>query len=356
LGDWINLRVPEPVGGGGESNTTGSDGEREDLANNDPGARTPGAGEEEDEDGDEGNLSVDSGDVNSAGLASSIDEGLVEADGDTDDCNEELADQHAQGTPDKERTTSELLNGVERDGSRADVDEGEDQGDQEGVADGTSRGQEGCGVVEDEVDTGPLLHHLHGSTEDSLAQVGVGLEDGAAEAVGPALVPAAGGDDGALVFLVGDDLGKLSLDVLAVLGLATQSGERLASLLDTAALDEVSRGVRKASDTATKDKTPGELDGNGNAVLAAVSAVLDSVVDAGGDEETKGDGELVTSNEGTTDFLGANLRHVQDDDGGLETDTDTGNETTSDDQTETLRGSLKNDTYAMVSSVPDVQR
>ena len=344
-GDDGDDGVPEPVGGGGESNTTGADGEREDLADDDPGTGTPGAGEEEDEDGDEGNLGVDGGDVNSASLAISVDKGLVEADGDTDDGNKELADQHAKGTPDEERTTSELLNGVERDGSRADVDKGEDQGDQEGVADGTGRGQEGGGVVEDEVDTSPLLHHLHGGTEDGLAQVGVRLPDGAAEAVGPALVPAACGDDGALVFLVGNNLRELSLDVLAVLGLTTQSGERGASLLDATALDEVSRGVGKACDTDREDDTPGELDANGNAVLAAVTTVLDSVVDAGSDEETEGDGELVASNEGATDFLGANLRHVQDDNGGLETDTDTGDETTSNDQTETSRGSLENDTW-----------
>jgi hypothetical protein len=54
---------------------------------------------------------------------------------------------------------------------------------------------------------------------------------------------------------------------------------------------------------------------------------------------------LVASNEGATDFLGANLRHVQNDNGGLETDTDTGDETTSNDQTETSRGSLENDTW-----------
>jgi hypothetical protein len=51
---------------------------------------------------------------------------------------------------------------------------------------------------------------------------------------------------------------------------------------------------------------------------------------------------LVASNEGATDFLGANLRHVQNDNGGLETDTDTGDETTSNDEAKTSRSSLKN--------------
>ena len=85
FGSDVNLRVPEPVGGGGKGNTTGADREREDLANDDPGTRAPGAGKEEDEDGDEGNLGVDSRDVYSAGLTSGVLEGLVESNSDTND-------------------------------------------------------------------------------------------------------------------------------------------------------------------------------------------------------------------------------------------------------------------------------
>ena len=107
--------VPEPVGGGGESDTTRADGEREDLTDEDPGTGTPGGGEEEDEDCDEGDLRVDGGDVVGAGLAGGVEVGVVEADGDTDDGDEELADQHAEGTPDEKRTATEALDGVEGD-------------------------------------------------------------------------------------------------------------------------------------------------------------------------------------------------------------------------------------------------
>lgn len=97
-----------------------------------------------DEDGDEGNLSVHSWHVRGAGeeLSGVVWVGnlisLVESNGDTNDGNEELADQHAEGTPDEQWTTTKLLNSVERDWSRAHVDQREDQGDQEGVGDGTS--------------------------------------------------------------------------------------------------------------------------------------------------------------------------------------------------------------------------
>src|SRR5690554_7388467 len=43
-GDVADGEVPEPVGGGGEGNTLGTDGEREDLADNDPTTGTPGGG------------------------------------------------------------------------------------------------------------------------------------------------------------------------------------------------------------------------------------------------------------------------------------------------------------------------
>lgn len=53
--------------------------------------------------------------------------GVVETNGDTNDGAEELADQHAEGSVEQDGASAPLLNGVERDGGRADVDEGEDQ-------------------------------------------------------------------------------------------------------------------------------------------------------------------------------------------------------------------------------------
>lgn len=77
--------VPEPVGCGGESYTTGADGQGEDLADDDPCARAPGGGEEEDEDADECDFRLDG--VGVAAICGA------------DDGDEELADDHAQGAP-----------------------------------------------------------------------------------------------------------------------------------------------------------------------------------------------------------------------------------------------------------------
>ena len=118
-GDSTDDAVPEPVGCSGHGNTLGTDWQREDLTDGDPGGWTPGGGEEEDVDADKCDHCLLSHDVLAIDL--------------TDNGHDVLAKTHSDGTPDEQRTTSELLNGVEGDWSRADVDDGGDHGDQEWV-------------------------------------------------------------------------------------------------------------------------------------------------------------------------------------------------------------------------------
>lgn len=346
-GDDGDDGVPQPVGGGGQSDTAGADGQGEDLANDDPRTGTPGDGEDADVDGDEGDLGVDGGDVVGAGdggRAGGDDVGVVETDGVTDDGDDVLADEQAQGTPDEQLAAADPLDEEEGDGGRDDVDDVEDGADEEGVGDGAGRLKEGGGVVEDEVDARPLLHHLQRRAENGLAQVGVGLEDRAAEAVGPAVEPAAGRDESALVLLVGDDLCKLGLDELGVRGLASQAREGGTGLLDLAALDEETGRVGEEDQTDTEDDTEDKLDADRDAVRGRAGVALGAVVDAGRQEQTNGDAELVAGNERATNLARANLGHVQDDNGGLETDTDTSDQTTGNNDTEAVDVDLDNDT------------
>lgn len=90
--------IPQPVRGSRQCNTTSTDRERENLANDDPSSRTPSGSEEEDEDGNKGNLSIDSRNVVCHGCAIRESVGVVKSDGDTDDRDQELADQHTQRT------------------------------------------------------------------------------------------------------------------------------------------------------------------------------------------------------------------------------------------------------------------
>ena len=159
-----NDGVPQPVGGGGQTNTTGSDRQREDLANDNPGTRTPGGSEPEDGDSDEGNLGVDSRNVvgNALGRVLGVGVGLVEADSDTDSGNDELTNKHTESTKDENGTTTEALDGPEGQRGRQNVNQSEDHGDKERVVDSASGLEERGRVVEDEVDTGPVDFKLEG--------------------------------------------------------------------------------------------------------------------------------------------------------------------------------------------------
>ena len=139
-GDVTDDEVPEPVGGGGKSDALGTDGEREDLADDDPGGRTPGGGKEKDVEADENNEDVAGG--GGAGSCS------------TDDGDDKFTDKHADGAPDEKGSAAEALNGPEGDGSGADVDDGGDDTNDEGALWNMGLLEEGRAVVEDEVDTG----------------------------------------------------------------------------------------------------------------------------------------------------------------------------------------------------------
>lgn len=73
----------------------------------------------------------------------------------TNDGDDELADDHAESTPDEQGATTELLNGPEGDRGRADVDDGRNHADQEGVVDSVQVREEGGSEVKHKVDTGP---------------------------------------------------------------------------------------------------------------------------------------------------------------------------------------------------------
>jgi len=141
--------VPEPVGGGRETNTARSDGKRENFTDDNPGTRTPGRGEEEDEDGDEGNLGVDSRNVVRDRLKSIIGGwvgnfmGVVETGSDTNDSDDELADEHTKGAIEENSSATKPLDCPEGKRSGADVNESENEGDEEDVLDGTGRLEEG---------------------------------------------------------------------------------------------------------------------------------------------------------------------------------------------------------------------
>lgn len=86
------------------------------------------------------------------------------ASSDTDDTDDELHDDHSCASDDEDLAAAEAFDCPKGDGGRANVDECCDQGDEEGVRDRAEGGEEDGSEIEDEVDTGQLLHHLHENT------------------------------------------------------------------------------------------------------------------------------------------------------------------------------------------------
>lgn len=242
-----NNRVPQPVGGGGQTNTTGTNGKREDFTNDDPSAWAPSRSKPEDENGNERDLSIDGSLVLGDGRVLAgirarvrVRDGMVKASSNTNNGDDELAHQHAESTNQQNRAAAESFDRPERDGGGKDVDDGKDHGGQEDVGNGLGRLEEGGREVEDEVDASPLLHHLQRGAQNSAAQVGLGVPKTALEAVGPATNPGSLGDKCALILFVGDDLGDLTLYIFRVLGLATDTSNGIDGLLNHALLNIVS--------------------------------------------------------------------------------------------------------------------
>ena len=77
------------------------------------------------------------------------------------DCDNELANDHAERTPDHDTSTTESFDDPKGERSRANVDESGDQRDEEWITDRSKLGKERGAEVEDEVYPCPLLHHLH---------------------------------------------------------------------------------------------------------------------------------------------------------------------------------------------------
>jgi hypothetical protein len=107
--------------------------------------------------------------------------------------------------------------------------------------------------------------------------------------------------------VVGDNLSKFLLDVLGVLGLAADTGQDGSGLLELSLDDEVSWGFWEDEESSREDDGRDELDGDRDTIGARIQSVLGGVVDAGSNHEPNGDGELISSNNGTTDLARSDL-------------------------------------------------
>jgi len=270
-GDDCDDAVPEPVGSGGEGDTTGSDGQREDFANEHPGAWTPSGGKEED---------IEANECDLASYGRSVVRLSYSTGSDTDDTNDELADHHTRGTPDHDCTTTPFLNDIEGDRSGADVDKGRDQTDEEGVRDCAELLEKGGAKVEDKVNASPLLHHLKGNAKEGSAEVGRWVAETAGKASIPGAKVAGLRNDRQLILVVGDDFGQFLLDVLRSFWLTTELGQDVDCLVEVSLPDIVTRRLGEQEETGSKNDSPQHLEAHWDTVGAGIESVLGAIVDA----------------------------------------------------------------------------
>ncbi|QBZ58960.1 hypothetical protein PoMZ_03919 [Pyricularia oryzae] len=168
--------------GGGEGQATGTLLQREDLA---------GAGKEEDVDADESNTSLLSLDVVN-------DDGTVRAltcgEG-TEHGNQELADSHSDGTPEKHGATTPAVDGDKTRDGGDDVDDGGDHLDDEGLADTRVLKRDHGGDETDTETSKEATSEEQGQGDSGSLEDDTQVEDPAGGDEGPATTDGVGEED-----------------------------------------------------------------------------------------------------------------------------------------------------------------
>lgn len=107
--------------------------------------------------------------------------------------------------------------------------------------------------------------------------------------------------------MVGSDLGKLFNQSRVVDVESSKFTEGLGCLLRLATLDIHAGGFRQEQHAEEEDDSPCELYGDRDAVRATVVPVFRCIVHDGCKEQADGNGELVGTNNGSSDPLGRGL-------------------------------------------------
>ena len=108
----------------------------------------------------------------------------------------------------------------------------------------------------------------------------------------------------------------------------------------------VSTHLWEPKHTNSENERPDKLNARWDTPRRVVIAVLSRVVDDGGEEETDGDRPLVAGDDGAADPLGGALGLVHGDEGGDETDAETGEDTADDEGGEVEGTGLEGDAEA----------
>ena len=243
-GGITDTKVPQPIAGNRERHGLCTNLQGENFTGDNPGDRTPCGCEE-------GNVNANESDEHT--LTSQV----VNRDGDTNDGDDELANTHASSADQEEAAATIALDAVHSRQSHEDVDDGSSDGNQETVLN-TRVLEEGCAVVENEVNAGELLEGLDEDTREGTERNLVLAE---LEAIDVRALA-----ESQLLLEVGVDLLELCLNFGIISGKAGDSAEGDNGSFIFALADKPSGRLRQEEHARSENEGPDELNGNRNAV------------------------------------------------------------------------------------------
>lgn len=204
--------------------------------------------------------------------------------------------KHEASTNDQGLATTKVLDDVETTESGTEVDSTQDDLSDEAVVD-TSTSHDGSSVVEEVVGTGELLQRLEDHTQDDTEEHARG---------GQEFVPFL-----LLAFsrLLLTDLIQFFQDTIVVLRNTIEFGQVTTGFVDTALTEVETRRFGEEEHTTTQGQSKDKSQAQGDTPLSSVLDMLGTQVEEVGQEDTKGDKQLVAADDGTTDVTGGRFTY-----------------------------------------------
>lgn len=324
-GDHDDHEVPDPVGRGGQGVGRGADLQRHNLSRVQPGHTQPTDGEAGVENEEEDGLRNTR--LGTDGVA------LVGGTDALSDGQDNHGQRHADGTPDHQGTTTELLDGEHGNPRGQEVLGTVASGDQTGesTAEADTSLQQGRDVVSDQVDTGDLLEHLvdvgqHGTVEVTVRAHGEHVAEGTLGHL----------QDGSL------DRSELVVDVDLIGIITHQAGQDLTGLVLPTLQNEPTGRLREEHDKGQNDRGEEDLESKrespGNLVgVGEHQTEVNPVTDG----DTAGNHGTLDHDHLTTTVGLAALGLPGGNGGGVDTVPEARDETTDDQLGELVRGTLQ---------------
>ena len=206
------------------------------------------------------------------------------------------ASKHKASTNDQGLATTKVLDDVETTESGTEVDGTQNDLSDKAVVD-TSTSHDGSSVVEEVVGTGELLQRLQDHTQDDTEEHARGGQE-----LVPFLLLAFSG-------LLLTDLIEFFQDTVVVLRNTVELGQVATGLINTTLTEVETRRFGEEQHATTQGQSKDKGQAQGDTPLSGVLDMLGTQVEEVGQEDTKGDKQLVATDNGTTDVTGGRFTY-----------------------------------------------